>query len=263
MQNIIQADFHGTPISLIEHNHEPYITAKEIVEALRLDWAGQYSKLNHNKARWTIEKISIVAKDGLQREAICMPLRKLPAWPMTIQANKVPNELRPKIIQYQTECDEVLWKYWNEKQKPQALPAPVAPMTPTLPVFANNTITIVTVIRPHQAPQSTTYNEPIEVIPAQALVDLQRQTQKILVNAEKQLQQLFKPFASLKHLEEPTPKLPKADANGQVTIKQRQLDIMYDEVEALTMTLDLGLSRLKRHKSTFTPTPSAAQGAKP
>ncbi|WP_110721607.1 phage antirepressor N-terminal domain-containing protein [Thiolinea disciformis] len=262
MQHIMQADFHGARFTLITHNHEPYIAAKEIVQAIGLDWKSQYVKLNHNKARWGMVKITIPTEGG-QQDAIVMPLRKLPAWLMTIQANKVPNELRPKIIQYQTECDEVLWKYWNEKQKPPALPAPVAPTPPSLPVLTNSTITIVTVIRPHQAPQSITYNEPIEVIPTQALVDLQRQTQKILVNAEKQLQQLFKPFASLKHLEEPMPKLPKADANGQVTIKQRQLDIMHDEVEALTMALDLGLSRLKRHKSTFTPTPRVTQGAKP
>lgn len=45
---------------------------------------------------------------------VCLPLRKLPAWLYSISANKVAPELRDKVIQYQENCDDVLWDYWTK-----------------------------------------------------------------------------------------------------------------------------------------------------
>ncbi len=43
---------------------------------------------------------------------ICMALRKLAAWLNSISPNKVRPEIRDKVIQYQEECDDVLYEYW-------------------------------------------------------------------------------------------------------------------------------------------------------
>ena len=57
----------------------------------------------------------MVAKDGKQREQICIPLRKLPGWLMTMEPNKIKNlSVRERVIQYQNECDDALWRYWND-----------------------------------------------------------------------------------------------------------------------------------------------------
>lgn len=46
---------------------------------------------------------------------LAMPLRKLPGWLANIESGKVKNlEARARVIQYQNECDDVLWQYWNE-----------------------------------------------------------------------------------------------------------------------------------------------------
>lgn len=43
---------------------------------------------------------------------ICLPLRKLAGWLQTISPNKVNPEIKDKVIQYQNECDDVLYEYW-------------------------------------------------------------------------------------------------------------------------------------------------------
>lgn len=45
---------------------------------------------------------------------ICLQLRKLSAWMLTIYPNKVKSEIRDKVIQFQEECDDVLYRYWTE-----------------------------------------------------------------------------------------------------------------------------------------------------
>lgn len=43
-----------------------------------------------------------------------MPLRKLPGWLMSISPGKVKDPaVRERVIQYQNECDDVLWDYWS------------------------------------------------------------------------------------------------------------------------------------------------------
>ncbi|MHB1287385.1 MAG: phage antirepressor N-terminal domain-containing protein [Leptospirales bacterium] len=107
--------FHGTTLFLIEQNNEPYTPMKPIVEGMGLGWSGQHEKLNLNKDRWGIRvnRIQTPGDDQI-RETVMMPLRKLPGWLMTIHPTRVKPEIREKIIQYQNECDDVLWKYWTE-----------------------------------------------------------------------------------------------------------------------------------------------------
>lgn len=47
---------------------------------------------------------------------ICLALRKLAAWLNTISPNKVRTEIRDRVIQYQEECDDVLYEYWTKGQ---------------------------------------------------------------------------------------------------------------------------------------------------
>lgn len=44
---------------------------------------------------------------------ICLALHKLAGWLHTISPNKVKAEIRDKVIQYQEECDDVLYEYWT------------------------------------------------------------------------------------------------------------------------------------------------------
>jgi len=105
-------NFHGDQVFLVEKDGEPYVPTRPICENLGIDWSGQHSKLSGDIGRWNCRIISMIASDGKNREMLCIPLRKLPAWLFSISTRKVKPELKDKLIKYQEECDDVLWDYW-------------------------------------------------------------------------------------------------------------------------------------------------------
>lgn len=111
----INVPFHGASLYVVNHNGEPYTPMKPIVEGMGMDWMGQYTKLKQRFSS-TIEEISMVAADGKTRKMICLALRKLAGWLNTISPNKVRPEIRDRVIQYQDECDDVLYEYWTKGQ---------------------------------------------------------------------------------------------------------------------------------------------------
>ncbi len=111
----LKVPFYGDTLYLVEHQGEPYTPMKPIVEAIGMDWASQFSKIKDNFGRWNVVFIPMVAQDKKRREMLCLPIRKLLGWMMTISPNRVKPEIREKVIQYQNECDDILWEYWSEK----------------------------------------------------------------------------------------------------------------------------------------------------
>ncbi|MBD3609384.1 MAG: phage antirepressor N-terminal domain-containing protein [Gammaproteobacteria bacterium] len=113
MNTLKTVQFHGQELFLIEHNGEPYTPMKPIVEGMGLTWRTQQRKFAQNDTRWGMVMMTIPSAGGDQK-ALCMPLRKLPAYLSSINPKKVKQELRPRIEMYQAECDDALWHYWND-----------------------------------------------------------------------------------------------------------------------------------------------------
>ncbi|MBW5823190.1 phage antirepressor N-terminal domain-containing protein [Yersinia enterocolitica] len=111
MSQVIPVVFHGTELFVIEHNGEPYTPMKPIVEGMGLTWQPQLLKL-HQRFSKGITEIVIPSSSGNQK-MVCLALRKLAAWLATISPNKVRSEIRGRVIQYQNECDDVLYEYWT------------------------------------------------------------------------------------------------------------------------------------------------------
>lgn len=109
--NLLKVPFFGTELLLVEHDGQPYVVMKNIVEGMGLTWQPQHEKLKHKFFKGIME-IVIPSNGGLQ-SMICMTLRKFPAWLYSINPNKVSPDRKEKIITYQEECDEVLWQYWT------------------------------------------------------------------------------------------------------------------------------------------------------
>ncbi|KQW88150.1 hypothetical protein ASC84_12280 [Acinetobacter sp. Root1280] len=109
----INAPFNGVELIIIEHNQQPYTPMRPIVEGMGLAWQAQFDKLKQ-RFNSVIMEIMTTGKDGKSYKMICLPLRKLFGWLMTISPNKVKPELRDTVIKYQEECDDVLWDYWTK-----------------------------------------------------------------------------------------------------------------------------------------------------
>lgn len=133
MSTLITVPFHRDKLFLVEHNGEPYTPMKPLVEGMGLAWQSQHRKLVSNGKRWGITEMVIPSVGGDQ-ETMCMPLRKLPGWLMTIHPGKVREEIREKIVMYQDECDDALWAYWTkgkaEKADEDGEPSTVLERTP-------------------------------------------------------------------------------------------------------------------------------------
>lgn len=121
----ISVPFHGANLLLVEHEGQPYTPMKPMALGIGLNWSGQFEKVQANEARWGVRNIRIPAAEGVldsrmpssggSQEMMCLPLRKLPGWLMTLEPNKIKRlDVRARVVQYQNECDDVLWKYWTD-----------------------------------------------------------------------------------------------------------------------------------------------------
>lgn len=109
----ITVPFHSAELYLVEHNGQPYTAMRPIVENMGLDWKAQLVKIKQRFSS-VVGEITTTGKDGKQYQMLCLPLKKLFGWLMTISPNKVKPELRDTVIMYQNECDDVLWDYWTK-----------------------------------------------------------------------------------------------------------------------------------------------------
>jgi|GEM_PF-6794865 len=114
----VSIPFYGDTLYLVNHQGEAYTPMKPIVEAMGLAWQPQHKKFQDDPGRWGITlKVIQLPCDTQTREVLLLPVRKLFGWMMTISPSRVKPEIRDKVIQYQNECDDILWMHWSEKYK--------------------------------------------------------------------------------------------------------------------------------------------------
>lgn len=111
---LITVDFYGKGLETFEHNGEPYVAMKPVVEGMGLDWASQYVKLKQDGNKFNHCVINMVAKDGKNRDVVAMPLKKLNGWLFSINPNKVRSDTKEVVEFYQERCFEVLHDYWHK-----------------------------------------------------------------------------------------------------------------------------------------------------
>lgn len=126
---LVPVPFHGDTLFIVVHEGKPYTPVRPIIEGMGLDWKAQYRRLDQNKKRWTVVKLTTVTKTG-SKEALCMPVWKLAGFLATIHPKQVRYEIRSKVELYQNECDDALWAYWTKGQAVN--PRAAAPAAPTI-----------------------------------------------------------------------------------------------------------------------------------
>ena len=108
---LLRIPFEGA--ELVARAGEDHATAlvalKPMVEAMGLDWAGQFTKIKaHPVLKSTVEIISMVAEDGRAREMSALPLSRIGFWLATVNANKVSPTLRDRIIAFQDKAADAI-----------------------------------------------------------------------------------------------------------------------------------------------------------
>ena len=120
-EQILPVAFRTETLYVVDYNDDPYTPMKPVVEGMGLDWKTQYRKLVACE-RYGHITMPLPSPGGIQ-DTLCLPLRKLNGWLFTINPQKVKPELKDRIIAYQEECFQVLYNYWNNKNKPAEEPS--------------------------------------------------------------------------------------------------------------------------------------------
>lgn len=134
---LIPVPFHEDQVFVVEHEGELHVAVKPIVTNLGIDWRVQQRKLASDKERWGMVIMTIPSRRGAQ-STVTIPLRKVAAYLSTIKAHKCKPETRPKLRQYQTECDQALWDYWTKgrAENPRTTQGHPPTTPPALPSLA-------------------------------------------------------------------------------------------------------------------------------
>jgi hypothetical protein len=130
----IQVAFEGTNLFVVDHNNQPYVPMRSVVEGMGMTWQSQHEKLRGSRFNTSVTEIVMqLPGDTQNRKVISLPLRKLPGWMMTVSPNKVKPEIRGKVIAFQDRCDDILWEAWNNQMQgqlsgnPEQLPHTISP----------------------------------------------------------------------------------------------------------------------------------------
>ena len=111
-----EVPFHAETLTVLEDNlGDRFVALRPIVEALNLNWSGQYLRLNrHPVLSSTVCVMQTVAEDGKDREMVTLPIDQFHGWLFTIDASRVKAEAKDKLLAYQMECFDVLHSYFTE-----------------------------------------------------------------------------------------------------------------------------------------------------
>jgi len=107
MNELSTIDFHGSQLVTVDHDGQPYVAMKPIVEAMGISWKTQHRKVTSDS------KYGHMTMEVSGRAMSCVPLRKLNGWLFSINPRKVRPTLREAVELYQEECFAVLYDYWH------------------------------------------------------------------------------------------------------------------------------------------------------
>jgi hypothetical protein len=111
MQQVIMP-FDGSVIDTIKSpTGDPLVVVRSVCDAVGIDYPNQWKKLTTD-AKFNCCDMTTVAQDGKQRELVCLPLSQFNLWLAGINANKVHPDVRPRLLAYQQECADVLYKHF-------------------------------------------------------------------------------------------------------------------------------------------------------
>jgi hypothetical protein len=97
-----------------------YVPLRPICDYLGITWAGQLERIRRDTVLSEAAKgVSVTLTPGGRQEMICLPLKFLNGWLFGVNAGRVKEALRERLIRYQRECYDVLAQAF---QSPAARP---------------------------------------------------------------------------------------------------------------------------------------------
>lgn len=101
-----------------------FVPVRPICELIGIAWNGQYERIKREpildeiamSIRITRTDIEASSRQPRTSEMICLPLSHLNGWLFGINVNRVKEEIRPKLLQYQRDCYQVLYEAFGRNE---------------------------------------------------------------------------------------------------------------------------------------------------
>lgn len=107
------AIINGISLQVVADEREQLVAVKPVCEILGVDFSAQRAKLKEHPVYGSTMVLSTtVGADGKEREMVCIPLQFFPGWLFSINPDNVREEARERLIEYQLECNKVLFDYF-------------------------------------------------------------------------------------------------------------------------------------------------------
>lgn len=113
--DLIQFDFNGDIIDIVERNDIKYVSVGAICRNIGLvNLNRQYKKIQEDDSFES--KFIDIEINNVVQNAFFIPLSKLNGWLFFLNPNKVKPEVKQKLIEYKKECFNALDAHFNKKK---------------------------------------------------------------------------------------------------------------------------------------------------
>ena len=113
MKTVNIAVINDVSLQVVVDDREQLIPVKPVCDILGVSYSAQFEKLTgHPVFASSIRINRTTGSDGKSYEMMCIPLRFFSTWIFSIHPDKVKEEVRDKIIQFQLKCNDILFDYF-------------------------------------------------------------------------------------------------------------------------------------------------------
>lgn len=123
-------DFYGDEIAaVLIDDGQVYVPIRPICDFLGVSWGSQRNRINRDLVlSQEVKGVFVMNTPGGRQEMLCLPLDYLNGWLFGINATRVSDQLRERLIRYQRECYRILARAFLDR----SLPAETSPSMATL-----------------------------------------------------------------------------------------------------------------------------------
>lgn len=114
MTAIVPVPFRGDQILTVEVGGRPHVILKPAIEALGLDYEAQRKRLYRRSWARTSKMEVQLPGDSQRREVVTADTRTFLMLLATVDETRVREEIRPKLVAYQSEVADAIEQYWTQ-----------------------------------------------------------------------------------------------------------------------------------------------------
>ncbi len=128
----LTVSFHDQSLVAALINDMPHVALKPICDNLGLDWTAQFRRIKRNESLNQVIAMTTMTsqgKDGKSYlvEMLMMPIKYINGWLFGVDASRVKPEIKPRLLEYQRECFDVLANHFMPQTRYGLLDLPEPP----------------------------------------------------------------------------------------------------------------------------------------